>query len=141
MSCLFCRIAASELPSAQVAENDTALAFLDINPVQPGHTLVVPKAHAAKVADMTEGDSFGLWRLAHQLLPALAAVTGAPDATLAIHDGPAAGQEIPHVHLHVIPRKTGDGGGPVHALFANPIRPDSEELNDLAIRIQARLGP
>lgn len=139
MSCLFCRIARRELPSAMVAESHTAFAFLDINPVRIGHTLVVPKAHAARVEDMDAASAAGVLQLAQAILPVLSRETGAPDATLAFHNGPAAGQEVPHVHLHVIPRQAGDGGGPVHALFPRPPRPSSDDLGDLALRLQVAL--
>ncbi len=138
--CLFCRIAAQELPSAELASSPDAFAFLDINPVAIGHALVVPKAHGAKLADLSAASAAGLMALVQKLVPVLCKAVGAPDATIAIHDGPAAGQEVPHVHVHVIPRKAGDEGGPVHALFQRPPRPDPEELNDLAIDVQVALG-
>jgi histidine triad (HIT) family protein len=139
-SCLFCRIAARELPSAELADTADAFAFLDINPVAPGHALIVPKTHAAKLHELSPTSSAAIMELTRRLVPALCKSVGAPDATIAIHDGPAAGQEIPHLHIHVIPRKPGDGGGPVHNLFQRPPRPDPEELNDLAIDVQVALG-
>ena len=79
-------------------------------------------------------------QLAQRVVPAVCKTVGAPDATIAIHDGPAAGQEVPHVHMHIIPRRANDGGGPVHALFQRPPRPSPEELNDLAMDVQVLLG-
>lgn len=138
--CLFCRIAAGELPSASVFEDGRVFAFLDINPLAPGHTLIVPKAHAGRLQDAKPGDAEALMAAAKTLLPVLAHVVGAPDATVAINNGPAAGQEVGHVHVHIVPRRVGDGGGPIHAAFGHgPQRMPSEELHDIAVKVQQRL--
>jgi histidine triad (HIT) family protein len=140
VSCLFCRIANGELPSASLYEDDRVAAFLDINPLRMGHALVVPKRHAARLAETAPEDAAALLAAARLLVPALCGATGSPDATIAINDGPGAGQEVPHVHLHIVPRKAGDGAGPVHALFKERPRPSAEELEDLAMRVQATVG-
>ncbi|HEX2065373.1 MAG TPA: HIT family protein [Candidatus Thermoplasmatota archaeon] len=140
MDCLFCAIAAGRVPSAELYQDERAFAFLDINPLAPGHALVVPKAHAERLEAAAPADATAVLAAAQRLLPVLAAETGSPDFTLAFNNGPAAGQEVPHLHLHVVPRRPGDGAGPVHALFARgPRKPSSEELHDLAIRVQSRL--
>ena len=64
----------------------------------------------------------------------------ADDSTIAIHNGPDAGQEIPHLHLHLVPRTPSDGGGPIHAMFATRPRPTPEDLNDLAMDVQQALA-
>ncbi|HUR62856.1 MAG TPA: HIT family protein [Candidatus Thermoplasmatota archaeon] len=140
MDCLFCAIATGRIPSAELYQDDRVFAFLDINPLAPGHTLVVPKAHAERLETAAPTDAAAILAAAQRLLPVLAAETGAPDFTLAFNNGPAAGQEVRHLHLHVIPRTARDGAGPVHALFPRgPRAPASEELHDLAIRVQSRL--
>lgn len=73
------------------------------------------------------------------LVPVLCQVTGTLDATIAIHNGPAAGQEVGHLHVHIVPRKVGDGGGPIHAAFPPAQRMPSDELHDLAVNVQQRL--
>ena len=139
--CLFCAIAAGRIPSAELAEDERTFAFLDINPLRPGHALVVPKAHAAKLADLADADLAAVMATARRLLPVLAAETGCPDATVAFNDGPGAGQEVQHVHLHIVPRAKGDGAGPVHAAFpAGPSKAPTDALHDLAIRVQSRLA-
>ncbi|MEK6986175.1 MAG: HIT family protein [Candidatus Thermoplasmatota archaeon] len=140
MSCLFCRIAARELPSAELYEDKQVFAFLDINPLRPGHALIVPKRHAARLADATPEDAGALLQAARTLGPVLCGLVNADDATLAIHDGPDAGQEVAHLHLHLIPRTPSDGGGPIHNLFATRPRPSPEDLNDLAMNVQTELG-
>jgi histidine triad (HIT) family protein len=140
VDCLFCAIATGRIPSAELYQDDRVFAFLDINPLAPGHTLVVPKAHAERLETAAPTDAAAILAAAQRLLPVLAAETGAPDFTLAFNNGPAAGQEVRHLHLHVIPRTVSDGAGPVHALFPRgPRTPASEELHDLAIRVQSRL--
>jgi histidine triad (HIT) family protein len=100
----------------------------------------VPKAHAERLETTAPSDAAAVLAAAQRLLPILAAETGAPDFTLAFNNGPAAGQEVRHLHLHVVPRQAGDGAGPIHALFPRgPRAPGSEELHDLAIRVQSRL--
>lgn len=141
VECLFCAIASGSIPSAELYQDDRVFAFLDINPLAPGHTLVVPKAHAARLESAAPADAAAVLAAAQRLLPVLAAETGAPDATVAFNNGPAAGQEVGHLHLHVVPRRAGDGAGPIHRLFPHgPRKPGSEELHDLAIRIQSRLA-
>lgn len=140
MACIFCKIAAGDIPSASLHEDEATFAFLDINPLAPGHALVVPKRHAAKLEDCSPDDAAAIVRMAQRLLPVLCRETGAPDATVAFNNGPAAGQEVPHVHLHIVPRRPGDGHGPVHKLFGGPRKADPEELHDLAVRVQAGLG-
>ncbi len=139
MDCLFCRIAAGNLPSAEVYQDDRVFAFLDIHPLRPGHALLVPKRHAAKLEDAAPEDAAALMVAARKLTAALCKVTGAPDATIAINNGPAAGQEVQHLHVHIVPRVKGDGAGPVHAAFRPPTSMSSEDLHDVAIKVQSLL--
>jgi histidine triad (HIT) family protein len=138
--CLFCRIAGGTLPSAELYQDERVFAFLDINPLRPGHALLVPKHHAAKLEDATPEDAAALMSAARKLTPILCKATGAPDATIAINNGPAAGQEVQHVHMHIVPRSKGDGAGPMHAAFPPPSAMPSEELHDLAIQVQRLIG-
>lgn len=137
--CLFCRIAEGTIPSAEVWQDDRVFAFLDIRPLRPGHTLLVPKRHCAKLEDAPPEDAAALMAAARRLAPVLCRLTGAPDSTLAINNGPGAGQEVPHLHLHLVPRAKGDGAGPIHAAFPGQMALPSEELHDLAVRAQAAL--
>ncbi len=136
METVFDAIVRGDIPCHRLYEDERTLAFLDINPLREGHCLVIPKRGAAKLADLSSDDAAAVMATAQKIVPAVCAAVGATDATLAIHDGPAAGQEVPHVHLHVIPRKAGDGGGPVHALFAKRPSMDGDALADLAARVR-----
>ena len=134
--CIFCAIAAGNIPSASLYEDGRVLAFLDIRPLAVGHALIVPKRHAAKLEDARPEDRHALMDAAALLAPILARETGTKDCTLAINNGPEAGQEVAHVHLHLVPRRPEDAAGPIHALFRQKPTVPSEELHDLAVRVQ-----
>ncbi len=110
--CIFCEIVAGRASASAVYEDDEILAFLDLFPINQGHTLVVPKTHAASLADMDSevgGRLFGAARrLAQSLRDSGVRCEG---INLFLADGEVAGQEVFHVHLHVIPRYEGDGFG------------------------------
>ena len=133
--CIFCRIVDGEIPSRTVHEDDTVLAFLDANPLAPGHTLVIPKAHHETLGDLPDDAGAAVFDALHDLAPVVESAVDADGSNVAFNNGEAAGQEVPHVHGHVIPRFEGDGGRPIHAV-AGP-RPDlsDDELDDIADRI------
>ncbi len=128
--CIFCRIVAGEIPSHTVHEDEEAYAFLDANPLARGHTLVVPTAHHEHIEDMPAALAGSVMETLHAVVPAVEDAVGADATTVAFNNGAAAGQEVPHVHGHVIPRSEGDGSGPIHSLFAD--RPDLDD-DDLAV--------
>ncbi|MFB6110586.1 MAG: HIT family protein [Halodesulfurarchaeum sp.] len=138
-SCIFCRIAAGEAPADDVAEDEHTMAFLDANPLAPGHTLVIPKTHAERLGDLDPGTARAIMDRLRELAPAIEAAVDADATTIGFNNGPAAGQEVPHTHGHVIPRFDGDGGGPIHAVV--PRSPDREAGNreELAAAIASRL--
>jgi len=137
--CVFCRIVDGDLPSRTVHEDDTTLAFLDANPLAPGHTLVVPKEHHERLQDVPPDLASDLYAALHRVVGAAERATDADAGTVAFNNGEAAGQEVPHVHAHVVPRFRGDGGGPIHAVAGS--RPDlsEDELDDIARDIGGRL--
>jgi len=110
--CIFCTIARREASASIVCEDERTLAFLDIRPINPGHTLVIPKAHAAMLADLSPEDGGGIFRTGMRVAAALRG-SGVRCEGVNFHlaDGEVAGQEIFHVHLHVYPRYSGDGVG------------------------------
>jgi histidine triad (HIT) family protein len=134
-ACLFCAIAAREIPSAIVLEDATAIAFLDSRPVFKGHVLVAPRAHVPTLTDLPP----------EALAPFFAAVTrvaGAVEAGLAA-DGTfvainnKVSQSVPHLHVHVVPRRKKDG---LRGFFWPRVRYDSDaERDDYAARIRAAL--
>ena len=120
--CIFCQIVAGDIPGRTVYEDDTVLAFLDANPLSPGHTLVIPKAHHERLNDTPADVAGEVLSTLHELVPAVEAAVDAPASTVAFNNGEVAGQEVPHVHGHIVPRFSDDGGRPIHALVND--RPD-----------------
>jgi len=110
--CIFCQIVEGKADSSKVYEDEICLAFMDIQPVNPGHLLVVPKAHFKNLSELPADIGSHLFQVAQQIslcLPKIGIKIEGFDLFLA--DGEAAGQEVFHVHLHVIPRFAGDGFG------------------------------
>ena len=136
MDCIFCAIANGDLPASPVYDDDRALAFLDVRPATPGHLLVIPKQHASDLAALEAVEGAHLFTVAQRLAAAVRASSLAPEGiNLFLADGEAAGQEVFHVHLHVLPRRAGDGFR-VAADFRSPPR---EELDQVAADIRHHL--
>ena len=137
--CLFCEIAAGRVPAVKVYDDETCLAFMDIQPVNPGHVLVVPKVHAQHLENLKEGTGGHVFEAARRVAKGVRSSGVLCDAiTFLLSDGEAAGQEVFHVHLHVIPRFRGDRFG----LKFSPTygeQPKHAELEELAGRIKAGL--
>lgn len=109
MECVFCAIVAGEAPAHRVHEDEHTLAFLDIRPLSPGHTLVVPKAHASGLADLVPDAGGHAFAAAQRVGRALRSGPVAADGVnLVLNDGRAAAQTVFHVHIHVVPRFAGD---------------------------------
>ncbi len=106
--CIFCKIVAGEIPSARVYEDERVLAFLDISPLQPGHTLVIPKDHHAQLADMPADTMADLGRVLPRIAKGVAEASGVDAYNILQSNGKVAGQEVFHVHFHVVPRRPGD---------------------------------
>ncbi len=106
--CLFCKIANGEIPSARVLETDRAVAFLDINPVNKGHTLVIPRDHHANLSEVPDDVAADLGGLLPRVCRAVLEVTEADGLNIIANHGEVAGQTIHHLHWHVIPRHDGD---------------------------------
>lgn len=129
--CVFCGIVAGDIPGRIVHQEGGITAFLDANPLAPGHTLVVPDDHAERLGDLGDAAS-AFYRVIHDLVPAVEDATGAPATTVAVNNGEVAGQEVPHAHCHIVPRFENDGGGPIHAAFGGQPTLSEEELDAAA---------
>jgi histidine triad (HIT) family protein len=137
--CIFCRILAGSAPASFLYRDDYCAAFMDIQPVNPGHLLIIPNDHASSLAETDPETVAQLMRVAHRMTAALrASGLRCEGVNLFLADGEAAGQEVFHVHLHVLPRYRGDGFG----LRFGPDyskRPRAE-LDDAARLIRQALG-
>ncbi len=109
--CIFCKIAAGQIPANTVLETDRAMAFLDIGPLSEGHVLVIPRDHFGRLEEMSAETGAHLGSLLPTLGAALVRVTGAAGYNVLQNNGRMAGQVVPHVHFHLIPRAEGDGLG------------------------------
>jgi histidine triad (HIT) family protein len=136
--CSFCAIIAGESEGSFVAASSRAVAFLDTLPVGTGHTLVVPRRHAVGLADLDPEDGAELFRLGQRIAMAQWELGLADGVNLFMADGGAAGQEIWHAHLHVIPRRA-DDALVLHMDYDPP--PERDALDDLAARLRHALDP
>jgi histidine triad (HIT) family protein len=109
--CAFCKIRDGQIPSVAICEDERTLAFMDINPLSPGHCLVMTKAHAATLFDSAEEDLRAAIASARRVARALREVLAPDGLNMLQANGGAAFQSVPHFHLHLIPRWTGDGKG------------------------------
>ncbi|MDP9411556.1 MAG: HIT family protein [Actinomycetota bacterium] len=137
--CVFCEVLAGRLPASVVMREGRCTAFMDIQPVNAGHVLVVPDDHAASLAGLPEDAGARPFRTAQKVAAALyGSGLRCEGVNLLLADGEAAGQDVFHVHLHVIPRFEGDGFGLTFGPdYANS--PGREELERAAERIRGVL--
>ncbi len=134
-SCIFCKIAKGEIPCSKVFENDSVLAFLDIAPINKGHALVIPKKHYVDIHDLPESEFKEIAVGVKAVADAVKKATGCPGINVLQANGKAAGQEVFHFHVHVIPRFEKDGSG-----MRWPKMDYSEnEMGELAEKIRALL--
>lgn len=107
--CIFCKIVKGEIPSAKIYEDKEFFAFLDIAPVNPGHTLIVPKLHCENLLDFPKAEETDLMEFIKKVAGAVMKATKADGFNLGMNNGGAAGQVVKHAHFHIIPRYSGDG--------------------------------
>jgi histidine triad (HIT) family protein len=132
--CIFCKIVAGKLPSHKVYEDADHVAFLDINPFSPGHTLVCPKRHGETLWDMDEKEIAEVFTVASKVSMGVVAATGADGFRIMQNNGEAANQAVAHIHVHVIPSKLQDKGK-----FTRQ-RLQEEEMSKVATAIRNEIG-
>jgi histidine triad (HIT) family protein len=138
--CVFCAIANGEAPASIVYRDDAVVAFMDIRPVTPGHVLVVPLKHEVGILDMDDEETAArMFTVGRQIAEALKDSGVRMDGfNLFLADGEVAGQEVFHVHLHVVPRFRGDGLGWIRPAYDRP--PPRSELDKVAEHIRRAGG-
>ncbi len=129
MACIFCNIVNETIPAKKLYETENSLAFLDAFPLARGHTLVIPKNHYEKVQQMSEQDNKSLFEAVQVMAGKLESISSS--VLIAVHNGKESGQEVPHVHVHLIPRSPSDGVGPVHSLFSKRPSIDEDEFEKI----------
>jgi histidine triad (HIT) family protein len=133
--CIFCKIVAGEIPCTRVFEDDACLAFMDIGPISPGHTLLIPKKHYEMITEMPADEAAHLGGLLPAIARAVKFAVDAPALNVLQNNGRASGQAVAHLHIHFIPRWPDDGLG-----FRWPAKPaDFEVLKKQAEAIRAGL--
>ncbi|MBI3458258.1 MAG: HIT family protein [Candidatus Rokubacteria bacterium] len=136
MDCVFCKIRDGQIPSTRVYEDERTLAFMDINPLNDGHCLVVTRAHATTLYDVAEADLQAVVVTAKRVAVALREALKPDGLNVLQANGAAAFQSVPHFHLHLIPRRTGDGKGFDWKLVPG----DRARIQATAEKIRAALG-
>lgn len=127
-TCLFCRVLSGELEASLIAENGHAVAFLDHSPRSPGHALVVPRVHAPTILALPEEEVGPFFAFVREVAALLGGKLGTDAMTIGINQGPIAGQTIPHLHVHLIPRYDGDGGRSIHDIVHTTPTPAQQDI-------------
>ena len=134
-SCIFCKIVRKQAPSSVIYEDDTIIVFLDIRPLNMGHTLVIPKAHYVDIFDIPEKELSQMYKVAKQVSFAIKKATNADGISIIQQNGKAAGQDIFHIHVHVVPRFEGQKLPP----FSELKEVERAKLDALARKIKQQL--
>ena len=129
MDCVFCKIVDGKIQAKIIAQTSKSLAFMDAFPLTMGHTLVIPKNHSEKIQDLSIEDTKDLFETVHKVISKVDKITNA--TLMAVHNGKESGQEIPHVHVHLIPRTLSDGAGPVHSMFNQRPSVSDEKIQEI----------
>ncbi|HWC02651.1 MAG TPA: HIT family protein [Methylomirabilota bacterium] len=136
MDCVFCRIRDGGIPSTRVYEDERTIAFMDINPLNEGHCLVIPRAHAATIFEALDADLHAAIVTAKRVATAIRGALNPEGLNLLQANGAAAFQSVPHFHLHLVPRWSGDGKG-----FDWPqVAGDRGRIQEAADKIRRALG-
>ncbi|MFB6286343.1 MAG: HIT family protein [Candidatus Bipolaricaulia bacterium] len=132
--CIFCAIARNDQQAHTIFQDEHSVAFLDLHPVKDGHTLVIPRAHYERLEDVPSDEIGPFMAAVQRATQAVQAAMDAPAATVGIHNGSEAGQAVPHLHLHVIPRHPGDGGGTLHSVVRGKVEENLDAVRDRLAR-------
>lgn len=130
-TCLFCKIVRREIPAHIVYEDQETLALLDIHPRAPGHTMVISKVHGVSISAMPPEALPPLFQTVQKVAQRLMTVLAPDGMTIGINQGDVSGQTVPHLHIHLLPRFKGDGGGSIHTIVDNAPQESPQHFTDL----------
>ena len=134
MDCIFCKIASKEISAKILVETKSCIGFLDAFPLAKGHSLIIPKNHYEKIQDMPTEINTEIFSTVHNLISKVDSLTGA--TLVAVHNGKDSGQEIPHVHVHIIPRSKVDSACAIHSMFSQKPQLSESEIDELCSKLR-----
>ncbi len=129
MDCIFCKIISKEIPAKILYEDDDTISFLDAFPAAKGHTLIIPKQHFPQIQDMPSKINEKLFETVHKMVSKVDTIKGS--TLVLIHNGKDSGQEIMHVHVHLIPRGSDASGDSLDMAFQNKPKFSESEINSV----------
>ena len=132
--CIFCKIIQTQIPAESIYEDNNAVAILDVHPRSPGHTMILPKAHAENILDLPEDKINGVFQAVKKVTELLKQTLEPDGFTIGINHGKVSGQTVEHLHIHIMPRWNDDAGGSVHDVVD---KPSKEPLEKLAAKIRS----
>lgn len=133
-TCIFCKIAKGEIPAEKIYEDKHVLAFLDILPRAPGHTMIIPKFHVEFFEDLPKDQIEPFFGAAQSVLQMIKRALNPDGFTLGMNHGKVSGQEVPHLHFHIMPRWLNDSGRPLQSVVSNK---PTQDLKVIAEKIRA----
>jgi histidine triad (HIT) family protein len=136
--CIFCKIIRGEIPSFKLYEDDQVLAFMDINPISPGHTLIIPKNHAANLMEISDEDLAAVHRTSKKVMAGIEKALNASGVACVQLNGRGVNQVVMHYHLHLIPKVPGGPDLPVSTWEIIP--GDMDEIKTTAENIRDALN-
>lgn len=134
MKCVFCNIANKQISAEVLYEDSRTMAFLDVMPRAPGHTVVIPKYHAETIVDLPDSEVGPAFLTVKKLTAIITKALKPNGFTIGINHGKVSGQTIDHLHIHIIPRFDDDGGKSIHSVVNNPPK---ESLKEIAEKIRS----
>ncbi|HDH31659.1 MAG TPA: HIT family protein [Candidatus Wolfebacteria bacterium] len=128
MPCLFCKIINKEIQADLIYNDDDTIGILDIHPVAPGHTMIIPKFHSENILDLPDDKIGAVFSAVKKITEILDKSLNPDGFTIGINHGRVSGQAVDHLHIHIIPRFKNDKGGSIHTIIHNPPKESLEEI-------------
>jgi histidine triad (HIT) family protein len=132
--CLFCKIAGKKIPAEIIYEDEETMAFLDVHPKTPAHVLVIPKKHFENLTSLDDSRILPLFATVKKIGKILKNVLKADGLTIGINEGRASGQEVDHLHIHIMPRFANDRGGSIQSIVNNPPPQDLKQIKEKILK-------
>jgi len=128
MDCVFCKVVNGDIPGKVVFENDKAIGILDVHPIALGHTVVIPKGHVPSIMNLPEDEIELVFKAVKRVAEVLNDKLSPDGFTYGINQGNASGQTVDHLHIHIVPRWSDDGGMTFHRIVNKPPKESLDEV-------------